>query len=57
MPKVRLLADSNDVLEITMYPYEYDEFLTISLRSRDKELDNMLLEESNDIINSEIKER
>ena len=53
----RRLAHQNDALEITMYPYEYDEFLTISLRSRDKELDNMLLEESNDIINSEVKEK
>ena len=53
----RRLAHQNDALEITMYPYEYDEFLTVSLRSRDKELDNMLLEESNDIINSEVKER
>ena len=53
----RRLANQNDALEITMYPYEYDEFLTISLRSRDKELDNMLLEESNDIINSEVKEK
>ena len=53
----RRLAHQNDALEITMYPYEYDEFLTISLRSRDKELDNMLLEESNDIINSEVTEK
>lgn len=53
----RRLAHQNDALEITMYPYEYDEFLTINLASREKELENMLLEESNDIINNEIKEK
>lgn len=53
----RRLAHQNNALEITMYPYEYDEFLTINLASREKELENMLLEESNDIINNEIKEK
>lgn len=53
----RRLSYQNDAVQITTYPYEMDEFLTIKLGSRDKELENMLLEESNDIINNEIKEK
>ena len=41
----RRLAVQNDSLEIETYPYELDEFLTIKLNGRKKELDNMLLEE------------
>lgn len=43
----RRLAIQNDSLQIETYPYELDEFLTIKLNSRKKELDNMLLEETN----------
>lgn len=53
----RRLAQQNTSVSITTLPYEVDEFLTIHLNSRDKELENMLLEETNDIINSEIKEK
>ena len=52
----RRLCAQNDSLEVQTYPYELDEFLTLSLSSRKKELDNMLLEETNKkIIETPIK--
>ena len=53
----RRLSSQNSSVKVIMYPYEMDEFLTINLDSRENELDNMLLEESNDVINREIKEK
>ena len=53
----RRLEAQNKNMHITSYPYEVDEFLRIKLNPRTKELDNMLLEESNDIVNNGIKER
>ncbi len=53
----RRLSSQNDSVKVTLLPYEVDEFLTIHLTSRNKELDNMLLEESNDVINNGIKEK
>lgn len=53
----RRLSSQNGSVKVIMYPYEMDEFLTINLDSRENELDNMLLEESNDVINREIKEK
>lgn len=44
-------------VKVIMYLYEMDEFLTINLDSRENELDDMLLDESNDVINREIKEK
>lgn len=43
----RRLSAQNEALNIESYPYEYDEFLTMTLAPRTKEIDNMLLEESN----------
>lgn len=43
----RRLSIQNQALEIETYPYEVDEYLTLSLKPRTKELDNMLLEETN----------
>ena len=53
----RRLEMQNKNLEITSYPYELDEFLRFTLHPRTKELDNMLLEEANEIVNNEIKEK
>ena len=53
----RRLESQNKNLQITSYPYEIDEFLSFRLDSRTKELENMLLEESNNIVNNEIKEK
>ncbi len=49
----RRLAVQNDSLEIETYPYELDEFLTIKLNGRKKELDNMLLEETGKKVSEE----
>ncbi len=49
----RRLAVQNDSLEIESYPYELDEFLTIKLNGRKKELDNMLLEETGKKVSEE----
>ena len=46
----RRLCAQNTSLQVTSYPYENDEFLTLSLSKRKKELDNMLLEETNKTI-------
>ena len=43
----RRLSYQNDSLQVVSYPYEVDEFLTMKLSPREKELDNMLLEETN----------
>ncbi len=43
----RRLSYQNDSLQIVSYPYEVDEFLTMRLSPRKKELDNMLLEDTN----------
>ena len=43
----RRLSAQNDALQICSYPYEIDEFLTMTLSPRTKEIDNKLLEESN----------
>ena len=53
----RRLEIQNKNLQIKSYPYEVDEFLSIHLEPRNKELNNMLLDESNDIVNNEIKEK
>lgn len=52
----RRVAAQNDSVQIESYPYEVDEFLTLSLKPREKELDNMLLEEtSRPIIEGKLK--
>ena len=53
----RRLETQNKNMQITSYPYEIDEFLRIKLNARTKDLDNMLLEEANDMVNNDIKER
>ena len=42
----RRLSYQNKSLEIVSYPYEMDEYLTVHLDDRQKELENMLLEEA-----------
>ena len=39
------LVEQNPNLEILSYPYDTDEFLTLKLKEKNKEIDNMLLEE------------
>ena len=48
------LSAQNDALKIVSYPYRNDEFLTMILSPRQKELDNMLLEETNKKVVEEI---
>ena len=43
----RRLCVQNSAMQVETYPYELDEFLTLSLNERKKELDNMLIEETN----------
>lgn len=50
----RRLCAQNTQLKVRSLPYEVDEFLTLSLEPRRKELDNMLIEESNKRITEEI---
>ena len=50
----RRLCAQNTQLKVRTLPYEVDEFLTLSLEPRRKELDNMLIEESNKRITEEM---
>ncbi len=45
----RRLAHQNPNIEITSYPYENDEYLTLRLYPKERELENMLLEETSKI--------
>lgn len=49
----RRLSIQNPSLQVETYPYEVDEYLTLSLNSRTKELENMLLEETSREVNEE----
>ena len=50
----RRLSVQNKDLEIISYPYENDEYLTLKLDKKTKELDNMLLEEVSERVTSAI---
>lgn len=46
----RRLSAQNDALQVCTYPYEVDEFLTMILSPRTKQIENMLLEQSSKAI-------
>ena len=51
----RRLSYQNGDIKIIHYPYEIDEFLTIHLESEEKELENMLLDETKYEIHNRLK--